>query len=244
MGDADPDAIHAARRFVVAGLGAALYDDFLAVRGAASAARPPDDLSTEAMGARALANAALRYLAATGRPEALDLAGAQARRAASMTLAMGGLSALNDTDCPQRDAALAAFHDRWRDRPMELDKWFALKAVSALPDTLAEVGRLLDHPGFDIRNPNRARALVGNFASGNPVRFHAADGAGHRFLADRVLELDPLNPMVAARLLQPMTRWRRYRADRRRSMTAQLERVVGTPGLSKDVYEIASKALG
>jgi aminopeptidase N len=96
---------------------------------------------------------------------------------------------------------------------------------------------------FSIRNPNKVRALIGSFCAANPVRFHAADGSGYAFLADRVLELDPLNPQVAARLLRGMARWRRYDPARQALMRAQLERVAGTQGLSKDVYEIASKSL-
>jgi aminopeptidase N len=126
---------------------------------------------------------------------------------------------------------------------MELDKWFSLTAMSTLPDTLDKVRGLLNHPGYDIGNPNRVRAVVGTFASGNQVRFHVADGAGYRFLADRVLELRTINPQVAARLVQPLTRWRRHDENRRRLMIEQLTRVVETPGLSKDVFEIASKGL-
>ena len=103
--------------------------------------------------------------------------------------------------------------------------------------------RLLGHPAFDLRNPNRVRALVGAFAQGNPVRFHAASGEGYAFLADRVLELDPLNPQVAARMLGPMTRWRRFDPARQALLRAQLERVLGRPGLSRDVFEVASKSV-
>ncbi|MBL6601020.1 MAG: aminopeptidase N C-terminal domain-containing protein, partial [Alphaproteobacteria bacterium] len=185
----------------------------------------------------------LLYLASSGRPEGLELAKQQVDDGASMTLVMGGLNALNAEACPERETAMAMFHDRWQDRPMELDKWFSLTAMSSLPDTLDRVRGLLEHPGYDIGNPNRVRAVVGAFASGNPVRFHAADGQGYRFLADRVLELEKINPQVAARLVQPLTRWRRYDEGRRALMIEQLTRVAETPGLSKDVYEIASKGL-
>jgi aminopeptidase N len=243
MQTADVDGIHAARDFVVSTLGESLYDAFRPVYQAVADGQAPDDLSTTAMGLRALGNTALSYLAASRRSEALGLATAQVDTAASMTMVMGGLLALNDIDCPERTQAMSTFHDRWRDRPMELDKWFALKALSSLPETLAEVTGLLAHPGFDLRTPNRVRALVGSFATGNPVCFHGADGAGYRFLADRVLELEPINPQIAARLLQPLTRWRRHDENRRQLMIAQLGRVVETPGLSKDVFEIASKGL-
>ncbi|HEY9567333.1 MAG TPA: aminopeptidase N C-terminal domain-containing protein, partial [Thalassobaculum sp.] len=144
---------------------------------------------------------------------------------------------------PERDAALDAFHDRWRHDPLVLDKWFALKAGSARPGTLREVVALLGHPGFSIRNPNRVRALIGGFTAGNPVRFHHADGSGYAFLADQVLALDAINPQLAARMTQPLVRWRKFDAGRGRAMTDALRRIVDRPTLSKDVYEIASKAL-
>ena len=101
----------------------------------------------------------------------------------------------------------------------------------------------MDHPDFSLRNPNRVRSLIGAFCTGNPVRFHAADGAGYRFLADRVLELDPLNPQIASRLLKSMIRWRRFDRGRQELMRAELARVLAAEALSKDAYEVASKAL-
>jgi len=240
---ADVDGIHAAVEFVYERLGDALFDEFLGVYRQVMNGQESADLSTQAMGNRALGNMALLYLASSGRPEGLELAKQQVDDGASMTLVMGGLNALNAEACPERETAMAMFHDRWQDRPMELDKWFSLTAMSSLPDTLDRVRGLLEHPGYDIGNPNRVRAVVGAFASGNPVRFHAADGQGYRFLADRVLELEKINPQVAARLVQPLTRWRRYDEGRRALMIEQLTRVAETPGLSKDVYEIASKGL-
>ncbi|MBK5939025.1 aminopeptidase N [Halochromatium roseum] len=139
---------------------------------------------------------------------------------------------------------LAAFYQRWSGEPLVLDKWFALQAQSSQTDTLARVEQLLTHPDFSLTNPNRVRALIGAFAAGNPVRFHAADGTGYRFLTDRILELDPLNPQIASRLLYPMTRWRRYDEGRQQQMRAQLERILEVEGLSNDVYEVVSKSLG
>jgi aminopeptidase N len=115
--------------------------------------------------------------------------------------------------------------------------------MSHRADTLARVTALLGHPAFEIRNPNKVYALIGGFANGNPVRFHDASGAGYRFLADQVLRLDPMNPQVAARLMGPFSRLRRYDAARQGLMKAELQRIVATPGLSPDVYEVASKSL-
>jgi aminopeptidase N len=124
-----------------------------------------------------------------------------------------------------------------------VDKWLSLQATSRLPDTLRQVEGLLAHPAFDLRNPNRVRALIGAFAQGNPVRFHAAAGEGYAFLAEQVLRLDALNPQVAARMVAPMARWRRYDQGRQAHLRAQLERVLARPGLSRDVYEVVSKSL-
>ena len=96
---------------------------------------------------------------------------------------------------------------------------------------------------FSLANPNKVRALIGAFAAGNPLRFHAADGGGYRFLADQVLALDSANPQVAARLLPPLGRWRRFGEGRQDLMRAELERILAAESLSKDVYEIASKSL-
>ena len=160
-----------------------------------------------------------------------------------MTDVMPALAALNDLDLPERDAALEAFHDRWKDEPLVLDKWFSLKTSAARPDTLKVLTGLMDHPGFQIRNPNRVRALFGGFTMMNPTGFHAKDGSGYAFLADRVLEIDGFNSQLASRLCQPLVRWRRFDTDRQSLMKDALRRIVAQPTLSKDVFEIADKAL-
>ncbi len=236
------DAVHAAREGAARAIGDDLYDLWNSVYEQASERVDPGDLSTEAMGLRALRNRALGYLVASRRPAALDRAAAQAA-AASMTDVMGALVALNDVDAEQRTDCLKAFHDRWQDNPLVLDKWFALEAMSSLPTTLSRVEALLGHPRFDMKNPNRVRSVLSVFASLNPVRFHAADGSGYTFVADQVLALDQLNPQVAARLVQLFVRWRNFDDDRQAAMTDALRRIVQQPNLSKDVYEIASKAL-
>ena len=138
---------------------------------------------------------------------------------------------------------LSRTFERWKANPLVIDKWFALQAQSGRLDTLKRVERLLGHPDFSLTNPNRVRALVGAFTVGNPVRFHAADGAGYRFLGDRIIELDPLNPQIASRLLYAITRWRRYDEARQHQMREQLERILEVDGLSNDVYEVVSKSL-
>jgi len=123
-----------------------------------------------------------------------------------------------------------------------LDKWFSAQALSPRADTPAEVEALAKHPDFTLANPNRARALVGAF-SVNQRAFHDASGRGYRFVADQIIALDTLNSQTAARMVPPLGRWRRFDADRQTKMRAELDRILATPGLSKDLFEQASKSL-
>ena len=124
-----------------------------------------------------------------------------------------------------------------------VEKWFAIQAGSDLPDVLQKVKALMQHKAFSMTNPNKVRSLVGRFCAGNIAHFHASNGAGYEFLADQVLELDSINPQIAARLIQSMSRWRRYDEKRQALMKQQLERILAKPGLSKDVFEITSRSL-
>jgi len=143
---------------------------------------------------------------------------------------------------PEREAAFADFYDRYETDTLVLDKWFALQAIAQRGDTIDTVERLASHPAFTTRNPNRWRALVANFAANQWV-FHHISGRGYRFVADMILEADGINPQVAARQIPPLGRWRRFEPMRAEMMRSELERIVRTPGLSKDVFEQASKSL-
>ncbi|HET9813118.1 MAG TPA: aminopeptidase N C-terminal domain-containing protein, partial [Sphingomicrobium sp.] len=170
------------------------------------------------------------------------LAKAQFDGADNMTDRQGAFSVLMSLDAPQREQALGAFYDRFRGDPLVLDKWFALQAAAQRPDTVDQVLKLAAHPDFVISNPNRLRALAGTFGA-NHWAFHSPDGRGYAFLADMIIAADKLNPQVAARLVPPFGRWRRFEPRRSAKMRAALERIVATPGLSKDVYEQVSKSL-
>ncbi|WP_338074146.1 aminopeptidase N C-terminal domain-containing protein [Halochromatium glycolicum] len=135
------------------------------------------------------------------------------------------------------------FHERWSNEPLVIDKWVGVQATSPREDTLDRVIALMGKADFSLRNPNRIRSLIGAFCGANQVCFHAADGRGYRFLADRVLDLDPLNPQIAARLLRSMVRWRRFDSERQRLMRAELSRILDNEVLSADVFEVASKSL-
>jgi len=145
-------------------------------------------------------------------------------------------------DAPERGQALDAFYDRFKSQPLVIDKWFALQASAQRPDTLDEVIRLSKHPDFTISNPNRLRSLAGMFG-GNHWAFHRADGRGYAFLADMIIAADKLNPQIAARMVPPLGRWRRFEPKRGALMRQQLERIATAPGLSKDTYEQVSKSL-
>jgi aminopeptidase N len=144
---------------------------------------------------------------------------------------------------PGYDEALARFYEDWRDEALVVDKWFALQAVLEDDDALPRVRRLLAHPAFNLTNPNRVRSLLGAFAAQNLTGFHGADGAAYRLVADKLIEIDRINPQVAARLAMAFGRWRRFDQARQGLMQAELERIVASPGLSRDTFEIASKSL-
>jgi len=242
MAQVDVDGIHRAREAVKSELAVALRDDLLAAHAAGTEAATYD-LEPASIGRRSLANLALGYLMQRPDPAVAARCLAQYRAAHNMTDVMAALALVADSDLPERAEVLADFRTRWQHDPLVMDKWFTVQATTRHPDTLARVEALMNDPAFSIRNPNKVRSLIGAFATGNLARFHAADGAGYAFLVDRVLELDPANPQIAARLLRALSRWRRYDPARQTLMRAQLERVAATSGLSKDVYEIAAKSL-
>jgi aminopeptidase N len=238
----DVDAIHMAREFMCEALAEALesrlVDTYQAYVRAGDAAYEPESAAQ-----RSVRDLCLDYLNTRDKEDYAVLAFDQFSTARNMTDTMGALHALNDRDSQQRRRALQVFHDTWRHDPLVLDKWFALNASSSLPDTLETIERLLDHPLFSIRNPNRVRAVIGTFAQRNPINFHQKSGAGYRFVATQVLRLDPLNPQVAARLVRSFARWKQYDPVRQRLMQAELRQIVDTAGISRDVFEIAFKSL-
>jgi aminopeptidase N len=160
-----------------------------------------------------------------------------------MTDAIGGLAALSLVGGELYERALTGFYERWKAEPLVIDKWFAVQARDPDEGALGRVMGLTAHPAFDAKNPNRLRALVSTFAGFNPVRFHDPSGAGYRFLADQILATDGFNPMTAARLVEPLGGWRRYKPELGVLMKAELQRIMAAPGLSKNVFELVSRAL-
>ena len=238
----DVDAIHTAYMYFRKTLATQLYDDFTA-RYQALLSDADYRFDAEAMAQRSLKNLCLSWMMETESPQARELCVQQFEQAHNMTDTLAALNILAQHDLPERETALEHFYTQWKDDPQVVDKWFAIQAGSRLPDTLERVTALLEHPAFTLKNPNKVRALIGRFCQGNPVRFHAADGRGYRFLADRVLELDSMNPQIAARLVSALSRWKRFDPARQQHMTQQLERILSHQPLSRDVFEIVSKSL-
>jgi aminopeptidase N len=239
----DVDAIHAVRENARGELGRALSLE-LASAYVTLADPGPYEIDGASIGRRALRNTCLAYLAAADAGRGAALAKAQFDARANMTDVLAALTVLVDLERPERPAALARFYAAWSRDELVIDKWFALQARSSLPGTPNRVRELTMHPAFERKNPNRVRALVGAFAQGNQLRFHDASGAGYAFLADEVITLDPLNPTTAARLVQALGAWHRHDPARQALMRHQLERVLATPDLSKNTYEMVSKSLG
>ena len=239
----DVDGIAFARATARAELGRGLRDRWLETYRACDNGGP-FSIEPAAMGRRALKNVALAYLAWAGDDEGRSLAQRQFERADNMTDSLAALRAIVEAAMPGRDAALESFYERWQHEPLVVDKWFALQATTEAPDAAGQVAALLAHPAFSMSNPNRVRSVLGAFAAQNLTGFHAEDGGGYRLVADKVLELDRINPQVAARLITAFGRWRRFDAGRQAMMRAGLERILAAPGLSRDSYEIAKKSLG
>jgi aminopeptidase N len=239
---ADPAAIHQAREALRTRMAAHLDASLRDLHGRLQDTSPFSPDATQA-GRRALRNAVIELMSANPTPYNRERARAHYDGAGNMTESIGGLAALMVIGGEAFDAALADFYDRWRDEPLVIDKWFSLQARDPSEGALGRVLGLTAHPAFDAKTPNRLRALVATFAAFNPARFHDPSGAGYRFLADQVLAADAFNPNVAARLLEPLGQWARYTPELGALMREQLERITHSPDLSKNVFELASKAL-
>jgi aminopeptidase N len=235
----EPDAIHASRDALRRQVGLALPEKLARAQTMGASGT---DLSPEAKGARRLKSVALSLLAAGDPARGAALAKAQFDAADNMTDRQSALMVLASLDGTEREAAFAEFYDRYRDDSLVLDKWFALQAAAQRSDTIDVVEALAGHPEFSARNPNRWRALVSNFAA-NQWAFHHVSGRGYRFVTNMILAVDRINPQVAARQVPSLGRWKRFEATRADLMRAELERIVVTPGLSRDVFEQASKSL-
>jgi aminopeptidase N len=239
---ADPGAIHAAREALRKALALELQSEFNAVI-LAMQDKGLYSLQARAIGRRSLKNLCLAYLTLLPDAGIQQTCFEQFAESDNMTDRMAALTCLVYNRLPKWQEALAAFYHQFQDDSLVIDKWFSLQASAPRQETLGKVKELMEHPAFTMRNPNRVRALIGVFAHGNPACFHDLSGAGYAFVADRVLELDALNPQVAARMISPLSRWRRYDGVRQQLMRRQLERIQARENLSPDVGEIVQKSL-
>lgn len=241
IGGVDPLAIHQARRFLRRALAESWEESLLAIYSTQqdSGAYAP---TPEAIGRRRLKNLALSFLMTLDNSAHHALATHQFRVGHNMTDVLAALLSLAHTDCADRQEVLDQFEQQWAHEALVMDKWFSTQASSPLPGALAEVQRLTQHPAFSLANPNKARALIGGFARGNPVGFHAADGSGYRFVAEQVLALDALNPQIAARMAGAFQQWRRFEPHRRVLMRGALTDLASR-SLSPELREVVEKSL-
>jgi aminopeptidase N len=237
----DVDAIHAAREFVRQSLAWELRDVWLAVYHA-NLSDEPYAPTAEQIGRRQLKNVALSYLMSLADDEAVVLTQRQFEAGANMTDVRHALTLLVHGEHDEiSEPALKAFGQKWAHDPLVMDQWFSIQVTRPQPDALERVRFLMKHPAFSLTNPNKVRALIGAFAQ-NRINLHRLDGEGYRLLADVVIELNQLNPEIAARIIIPLTRWQRFDDKRQALMKAELERIRAEP-LSPNVYEVVEMAL-
>ncbi|WP_174634640.1 aminopeptidase N [Yersinia thracica] len=237
----DPQAISAVHEAITRCLANELSDELLAVY--VANLTPEYRIEHTDIAKRALRNICLSYLAFADEEFANKLVSSQYHQADNMTDSLAALAAAVAAQLPCRDELLAAFDVRWNHDGLVMDKWFALQATSPAVDVLAQVRGLLKHPAFSLSNPNRTRSLIGSFASGNPAAFHATDGSGYQFLVEILSDLNTRNPQVAARLIEPLIRLKRYDSGRQTLMRQALEQLKTLDNLSGDLYEKITKAL-
>jgi aminopeptidase N len=244
MAIVDPDALHAARNALRKHLAEQLEGEFAGLYAALAptAAYAP---SSEQAGRRALRNLCLGYIAELDTTETRRLAMQHFHQADNMTDQFAALAVLANIidDCSERQEALDEFYGRWQHEALVVDKWLQVQSTSRRPDTLRTVTTLTAHPAFDIGNPNKIYALIRAFGANLP-RFNAADGSGYTFIADQVIALHDRNPQVASRLARCFDRWKKFDDSRQAHARRALERVRDHAGLSRDVLEVVTRALG
>ncbi len=201
------------------------------------------EITPQAMGQRALRNLTLSLLTATNGTGCAKRAKKHYEDANNMTDRIAALSCLSNNKNEEREDAFSDFYQRFKSYPLVIDKWFSLQATSERQDVISNIKKLRKHSDFNIKNPNRVRSLYAAFAMNNPAGFHAADGSGYDLLTNAIIELNTINPQIAARLLMPMRDWKRYTPDRQELLKKSLERILAEKNISPNVFEIASKSL-
>jgi aminopeptidase N len=245
----DPQRVHAVREAARAQLAREMHEDWLWAFEAhqVGGAYSPDPQSA---GQRDLAQLALTMLcihaAATGDAHWPGRAYQRVKDATNMTERLGALTALIQSQAELADRALAHFHQQFRHEPLVIDKWFAAQATwPERPDgrAFARLKQLMQHPDFTLKNPNRARSLIMSFCAHNPAGFHRPDAAGYVFWAEQVMQIDALNPQLAARIARVMDRWKHLAEPYRSAAREAVARVAAKTDLSSGVREIVERAL-
>lgn len=235
-------AIHTARSFLKQEIARQLKGQFLSLIDLCS----NSDLlsiSHKAMADRSLKNLSLSYLGSLKETDMTDLIFDHYHAAKNMTDEIAALKILSEINPETRQKAIDTFYSKWKHDKLVLDKWFAIQAGSVLPDTLNIVKSLIKHEDFSMQNPNKVRSLIYMFAMQNHVNFHQIKGDGYRFISDQIILLDTINHQVAARLSSCFNQWKKYDDTRKRLIKKELERILSVQTLSKNVYEIISRAI-
>jgi aminopeptidase N len=242
----DIEAIHIVRDFVLSELGKNLSSYWNKIY-KSNLTSKKYIFNAKETSQRSLKNLALRYIVSSKSEGSLKTVENQIIKSNNMTDRLAALNILvNDNRKSAIDLSkkyLNKFYQDYKDEPLVLNQWFQVQASCSLPGGLNRVRILMEHPAFDFNNPNKIRSLIGVFCTNNPMNFHCDRGDGYEFLANQVLALDRLNPQIAARLLSPLTRWRKFPKKRGNLMKNQLSRIILENDLSGDSYEIASKSL-
>lgn len=236
----DPAAIAAARQKFRRALLSAL-DALLLTTYHACKVSDPYSPSAGQAGQRALRNACLALLLADESDAGTTLAMDQINAADNMTDEAVAVFLLAMTSRPERQDVLDNFYTKWKNEPLVINKWLTWQATSSGPQALEKIKALIEHEAFDFKNPNKVRALIGAFAMENLTSFHQPDGAGYTFLFEIIRTLDPINPMVAARLLTAAESWKKLEPNRREKLGTALKELAGQSNLSENVYEMATR---
>ena len=242
MQPADPDALYVAKKFVTTTLAQMLQKELFAAYKEYTLFGPYHYNANDAAH-RSIKNTILTYILSSKKQSGIELALNQYNKSNNMTDIIAALASLASIECNERIESLIDFYDTWSTNPLVVNKWLAVQALADLDGVLDQVKNLMQHEAFDIKNPNKVYALIGGFCAGNIYHFHNLNGSGYKFLSDVVLQLNSINPQIAARMLTPLTQWQRFDVARQKLMCDELMRIKQADNLSSDVMEIVTKSL-
>ncbi len=244
LDEIDPLAVHQTYKFMHKTLAQALKDDLQAVYHE-NCSTEPYYFDAASVGRRSLKNLCLEYLMELEEAAVIALCHQQFQNATNMTDQFSALELLANHDGPERQSALDDFYRQWQHDTLAILKWFAAQSIAERPDVLDKIRQLMEHPAFEMSTPNKVRALIRNFAENNTnnVAFHDPSGRGYEFYADQIIRMNAINAQVASGMAKVFARWKDYAAPYRELMRHELERLLATPDLCKEVYEVVKKSL-